>query len=177
MDKREKTFTYDYDKAKEKDWDKYNESLVNILTEQKAFSFIERHGRNVDTLNKIWDILMMAIQQAANKYIPKKLVGNVKNRTLPKDTTIEDTKRERRDLLKLRKIARRLHKKDFNMDDCETFNKEIIGFNKRYQEDVSTTDADMDVMTWLTNLRPYIKRFRKLIKLKDDIKQEETIRT
>src|SRR5213078_2885796 len=31
MNKREKTFIYDYDKAKEKDWDKYNESLVNIL--------------------------------------------------------------------------------------------------------------------------------------------------
>ena len=56
---------------------------------------------------------------------------------------IEDSSRERKDLLKLRKISRKLEKNDFTQADLETFNKEITGFNKRYQENVETINPDL----------------------------------
>ncbi|CAB4496321.1 unnamed protein product [Rhizophagus irregularis] len=71
-EKNTKRIVYDYENTTNEQWNEYENYLKSLLEKHKAFRYIETHGRNEDTLNKLWDIICKCIQQASLKHIPHK---------------------------------------------------------------------------------------------------------
>ncbi|PKK61392.1 hypothetical protein RhiirC2_718451, partial [Rhizophagus irregularis] len=98
-EKKTKRIVYDYENTTNEQWNEYENYLKSLLEKRKAFRYIETHGRSENTLNKLWDIICKCIQQASLKHIPHKKVGGTKINLNRNYKEIEDSSKERKDLL------------------------------------------------------------------------------
>jgi hypothetical protein len=99
------------------------------LEKHKAFRYIEIHKQNENTLNKLWDIICNCIQQAALKHIPHKKIGGIKTNLNRNYKEIEDSSKERKDLLYIRSIMRKLYKNELKGTELHIASKGIKSFN------------------------------------------------
>src|SRR6185369_1320202 len=113
-------------------WNKYKNHLKSLLEKRKAFGYIETHGRNENTLNELWDIICNCIQQASLKHIPHKKVGGTKTNLNRNYKEIEDSSKERKDLLYIRSIMRKLYKNELKGTELIKASEGIKLFNQRY---------------------------------------------
>ncbi|GES89684.1 hypothetical protein RCL_jg12546.t1 [Rhizophagus clarus] len=97
---------------------------LNIIT-----CYIETYGQNEDMLNKLWDIICSCTQQAALKHIPHKKIGGNKTNINRNYKEMEDFSKERKDLLYIRSIMRKLHKNELKGKELLNATKGIKTFN------------------------------------------------
>uniref|UniRef100_U9T9H3 DNase I-like protein n=1 Tax=Rhizophagus irregularis (strain DAOM 181602 / DAOM 197198 / MUCL 43194) TaxID=747089 RepID=U9T9H3_RHIID len=120
---------YDYENTTNEQWNAYENYLKILLEKHKAFGYIETHGHNENTLNKLWDIICNCVQQAALKHIPHKKIGGVKTNFNRNYKEIEDSSKERKDLLYIRSIMRKLYKNELKGMELLNASKRIKSFN------------------------------------------------
>ncbi|PKC07395.1 hypothetical protein RhiirA5_399882 [Rhizophagus irregularis] len=170
-EKNTKRIVYDYENTTNEQWNEYENYLKSLLEKHKAFRYIETHGRSEDTLNKLWDIICKCIQQASLKHIPHKKVGGTKTNLNRNYKEIEDSSKERKDLLYMRSIMRKLYKNELKGAELLKASKGIKTFNERYGTNISELTEDTDWHTWKCETRNWLKieRFIEIGKNRDKV--------
>ncbi|PKC11177.1 hypothetical protein RhiirA5_397681 [Rhizophagus irregularis] len=148
---------YDYENTTNEQWNRYEKYLNGLLKKHKAFRYIENHGQNEDTLNKLWDIICNCIQQAALKHIPHKKIGGVKTNFNRNYKEIENSSKERKDLLYIRSIMRKLYKNELKGVELCNASKGIKSFNQCYRTNIAEITEDTDWHTWKCETRNWLK--------------------
>ncbi|EXX63080.1 hypothetical protein RirG_155680 [Rhizophagus irregularis DAOM 197198w] len=167
---------YDYENTTNEQWNAYENYLKILLEKHKAFGYIETHGHNENTLNKLWDIICNCVQQAALKHIPHKKIGGVKTNFNRNYKEIEDSSKERKDLLYIRSIMRKLYKNELKGMELLNASKRIKSFNQRYRTDIAEITENTDWNTWKCEMRNWLKIVRRVIKTKDKAIKEASIK-
>ncbi|GET56608.1 reverse transcriptase family protein [Rhizophagus irregularis DAOM 181602=DAOM 197198] len=167
---------YDYENTTNEQWNRYEKYLNGLLKKHKAFRYIENHGQNEDTLNKLWDIICNCIQQAALKHIPHKKIGGVKTNFNRNYKEIENSSKERKDLLYIRSIMRKLYKNELKGVELRNASKGIKSFNQCYGTNIAEITEDTDWHTWKCETRNWLKIVRRIIKIKDKAIKEASIK-
>jgi hypothetical protein len=144
VEKESTRIVYDYENTTNEQWNEYENYLNVLLEKHKAFAYIETHGRNEDTLNKLWDIICNCIQQAALKHVPHRKIGGTKTNLNRNYKEIEDSSKERKDLLYMRSIMRKLYKNELNGTELHKALEGIKTFNIRYRMNISEITEDTD---------------------------------
>ncbi|CAB4403292.1 unnamed protein product [Rhizophagus irregularis] len=175
-EKNTKRIVYDYENTTNEQWNKYKNHLKDLLEKRKAFNYIETHGRNEDTLNKLWDIICNCIQQASLAHIPHKKVGGTKINFNRNYKEIEDSLKERKDLLYIRSLMRKLYKNELNGTELLKASEGIKSFNQCYGTNISQLTEGTDWHTWKSETRKWLKIVRRVIKVKDKACKEATIK-
>ncbi|PKC56554.1 DNase I-like protein [Rhizophagus irregularis] len=167
---------YDYENTTNEQWNAYENYLKILLEKHKAFGYIETYGHNENTLNKLWDIICNCVQQAALKHIPHKKIGGVKTNFNRNYKEIEDSSKERKDLLYIRSIMRKLYKNELKGMELLNASKRIKSFNQRYGTDIAKITENTDWNTWKCEMRNWLKIVRRVIKTKDKAIKEASIK-
>ncbi|GBC29860.2 hypothetical protein GLOIN_2v1765743 [Rhizophagus irregularis DAOM 181602=DAOM 197198] len=89
---------------------------------------------------------------------------------------IENSSKERKDLLYIRSIMRKLYKNELKGAELLKASKEIKTFNKHYRTNISKLTEDTDWHTWKCETRNWLKIVRRVIKMKDKECKEATIK-
>ncbi|GES89606.1 Down syndrome cell adhesion molecule-like protein Dscam2 [Rhizophagus clarus] len=147
-EKNTKRIIFDYENTTNEQWNKYEKHLKDLLEKRNAFNYIETHGQNKDTLNKLWNIICNCIQQASLEHIPHKKVGGTKTNLNRNYKEIEDSSKERKDLLYIRSLMRKLHKNELKGTELLKASEGIRSFNRRYETNISQLTEDTDWYTW-----------------------------
>ncbi|GES94273.1 exodeoxyribonuclease III [Rhizophagus clarus] len=175
-EKNTKRIIFDYENTTNEQWNKYEKHLKDLLEKRNAFNYIETHGQNKDTLNKLWDIICNCIQQASLEHIPHKKVGGTKTNLNRNYKEIEDSSKERKDLLYIRSLMRKLHKNELKGTELLKASEGIKSFNRHYGTNISQLTEDTDWHTWKCETRNWLKIVRRVIKMKDKACKEATIK-
>ncbi|GBB85061.1 hypothetical protein RclHR1_11630003 [Rhizophagus clarus] len=176
VEKSSTRIIYNYENTTNEQWNGYESHLKELLEKQRAFIYIEAQGHNKDTLNNLWDIIYNCIQQAALKHIPHKKVGGNKTNLNRNYKEVEDSSKERKDLLYIRKIIRRLSKNELKGTELTDVTKGIKTFNQKYGINILEITEDTDWHTWKCETREWVNVIRRVIKVKDKTIKEVTIK-
>ncbi|GBB94985.1 hypothetical protein RclHR1_02460009 [Rhizophagus clarus] len=167
---------YDYENTTNEQWNEYKRHLNSLLEKYNAYSYIEIHRQNENTLNKLWDIICSCKQQAALKHILHKKIEGNKTNINRNYKEMEDSSKERKDLLYIKSIMRKLHKNELKGKKLLNVTKGIKTFNQHYETNISDITENTDWHTWKCETRNWLKIVRRVIKIKDKAIKEATIK-
>ncbi|GBB84595.1 hypothetical protein RclHR1_11170003 [Rhizophagus clarus] len=89
---------------------------------------------------------------------------------------MEDSSKERKDLLYIRSIMKKLHKNELKGKELLNATKGIKTFNQRYGTNISDITENTDWHTWKCKIRNWLKIVKRVIKIKDKAIKEVTIK-